>query len=192
VDVDHVFENHRLRSVEKSSIEEAGANGGTGALTLNEQRKQRLSERLRSLMDEKGLSVSVAARLVQEQLPGLSFNAANISHYRAGRSMPRPIVLKALSAVLEVDPEELSPSLEAGGKTAAGKKASPQKQAKADPRSETSVALPEKGGPNNNVPQFHITDLPDGEALLQINQKLSWSTVIRILQVLKGEIKGGD
>jgi hypothetical protein len=33
-------------------------------------------------------------------------------------------------------------------------------------------------------------DLPGGEALLQINQRLAWPTVIRILQALKGEHSG--
>jgi transcriptional regulator with XRE-family HTH domain len=83
------------------------------ALNFHERRKRRLSERLRLLMDEKGLSVTAAARLVKEQLPGASFNPANISHYRAGRSVPRPNVLRALSAILNVDPEDLAPQQEA-------------------------------------------------------------------------------
>jgi transcriptional regulator with XRE-family HTH domain len=163
---------------------------GSGALTLNEQKKQLLSERLRSLMDEKGLSVTVAARLVQEQLPGGSFKAANISHYRAGRSMPRPDVLKALSAVLEVDPEELAPSL--ADLIVAGSERLTESRAKAKFANEVSIASSKKVDSTDSVSQFHVTDLPNGEALLQINQKLSWSTVIRILQVLKGEIQRGD
>src|SRR5277367_1235479 len=78
--------------------------------TLNDWRRKKLSERLRALMDEKGLSVARAARLVQERLPNGAFNSANISHYRAGRSLPRPDVLRALSAVLNVDPEDLAPT----------------------------------------------------------------------------------
>jgi transcriptional regulator with XRE-family HTH domain len=153
---------------------------------LNEWRKQKLSERLRALMDQKGLSVAAAARQVLERLPGGSFNPANISHYRAGRSLPRPTVLKALSAVLDVDPEDLAPSqasevmalaildddnlgeIEGGG-------------SQDDPISGSN------GLSFGSIPEFHIKDLPGGEALLQINQRLSWPTVIRILQALKGE-----
>jgi hypothetical protein len=37
------------------------------------------------------------------------------------------------------------------------------------------------------IPSFHLEDLAGGEAWLQINQRLSWSTVIKILQALKGK-----
>jgi transcriptional regulator with XRE-family HTH domain len=158
---------------------------------LNEWRKQRLSERLRALMDERGLSVAAAAKQVLQRLPGGSFNAANISHYRAGRSLPRPAVLKALSAVLDVDAEDLAPSQANGvvtlaildddnhGEVVDG--VSPD-----DPAS----ALAPNGLSLSSIPEFHIKDLPSGEALLQINQRLSWPTVIRILQALKGQHSG--
>jgi transcriptional regulator with XRE-family HTH domain len=182
-----------LRGSEKHAIEAGGTvTWGSVALVLNDRKKQRLSERLRSLMDEKGLSVSVAARLVQEQLPGVSFNPANISHYRAGRSMPRPNILKALSAVLEVDPEELAPSREGRDDSAVRRGVATKSPTEAALQNEISIGSAKKAGSSSAIPQFQITDLPNGEALLQINQKLSWPTVIRILQVLKGEIQGGD
>jgi transcriptional regulator with XRE-family HTH domain len=163
--------------------------------TLNDWRRKRLSERLRALMEEKGLSVATAARLVQQQLPGGSFNSANISHYRAGRSLPRPDVLRALSAVLNVEPEELAPS-KANGQ--AGHSNGMMELAIVDDgnhesgaRDSTSNVAAPAGAANGlalgSIPEFHITDLAGGEALLQINQRLSWSTVIRILQALKGE-----
>jgi transcriptional regulator with XRE-family HTH domain len=160
--------------------------------TLNDWRRKKLSERLRTLMDEKGLSVARAARLVQERLPNGAFNSANISHYRAGRSLPRPDVLRALSAVLNVDPEDLAPTKANGyanGVTTLAILDDPEqehgvKDASQDGRPSARAA---SGRSLGSVPEFHITELPGGEALLQINQRLPWPTVIRILQALKGE-----
>jgi transcriptional regulator with XRE-family HTH domain len=159
--------------------------------TLNDWRRKKLSERLRALMDEKGLSVARAARMVQERLPDGSFNSANISHYRAGRSLPRPDVLRALSAVLDVDPEDLAPT------KANGQADSIMTVAILDPEHGHGAEDAAHNGPSSagavsarslaSVPEFHITELPGGEALLQINQRLPWPTVIRILQALKGE-----
>jgi transcriptional regulator with XRE-family HTH domain len=154
------------------------------ALNFHERRKRRLSERLRLLMDEKGLSVTAAARLVKEQLPGASFNPANISHYRAGRSVPRPNVLRALSAILNVDPEDLAPQQEAQEDVAI------KPQAAKGFESEVSVVA-KRGLSPARIPSFHITESHNGEAFLQINQKLSWATAIRILQVLKLETDEG-
>jgi transcriptional regulator with XRE-family HTH domain len=151
---------------------------------LNEWRKQKLSERLRALMDKKGLSVAAAAKLVLERLPGGTFNSANISHYRAGRSLPRPTVLKALSDVLDVDPEDLAPSQASRAVT----------QFSSDNGAVQSEVVRQRAGSRTGVnvefqsaPAFHIADLPGGDALLQINQRLSWHTAIRVLQALKGE-----
>ena len=155
---------------------------------LNEWRKQRLSERLCELMDQKGLSGATAAKLVQDLLPGGSFNPANISHYRAGRSLPRPTVLKALSAVLEVDPEDLAPSQASDVVALAILDEDNEGGALQDDPSSAAefdeLAL-------SSIPEFRIKDLPGGEALLQINQRLSWPTVIRILQALKGDNSNG-
>jgi hypothetical protein len=132
-------------------------------------------------MDEKGMSVTTAARLVKEQLPGASFNSANISHYRAGRSVPRPNVLRALSAILDVDPEELSPEQAPRDQSA--------RRPKTASNSKTEAALiePKKDPTSARIPHFHITEMHNGEALLQINQKLSWATAIKILKLLKIE-----
>jgi transcriptional regulator with XRE-family HTH domain len=160
------------------------AHGVAGASTL--ERRKRLSARLRWLMDQRGLSVSAAARLVQEQLPGSSFNASNISHYRVGRSMPRPNVLRALSLVLGVDPEELaSPT---SNETAHDADAAAERRKNGGSHNLVLIDSATGDGASTVMPGFHVTDLPDGEALLRINQKLSWSTVIRILKVLKEDI----
>jgi transcriptional regulator with XRE-family HTH domain len=155
--------------------------------TLNEWRRRRLSERLRALMDEKGLSVAAASKQVLERLPGGSFNPGNISHYRAGRSLPRPSVLEALSAVLDVDPEDLAPSQVSEVGALALLDEDDDAGLVAVARHEDSTVA-SNGLSLSSIPEFEIKDLPGGEALLQINQRLSWTTVIRILQALKGEI----
>jgi hypothetical protein len=134
--------------------------------------KQVLSRRLRAMMEEKGLSATMAARLVEERLSGKSFNPVNIFHYRAGRSLPRPRILKALSDVFGVDFGDLalSPGEEEGTATPNG------------PRSPVAPVETASG----SIPAFHVEELPGGQAWLQINQRLPWPTVIKILQVLKG------
>lgn len=127
-------------------------------------KKQKLSERLRTLMVEQGLSINELARRIQSELPGEKFNAVNLFHYRAGRSVPRPRYLIALSKAVGVALEDLLPSDETIEAT----------------QSEPDGLLAEP------VPAFYIEDLSDGQAWLQINQRLPWPSVIKILQALKG------
>ena len=147
-------------------------------------RKQALSVRLRAIMAEKDLTVTATAKLVRQRLSDESFNAVNITHYRAGRSLPRPRILKALSDALGVDPQDLAPLpaadagnflpvnggevIETGASRMVGRKGT----------ADESI---------NSIPAFNLEDMLGGKAWLQINQRLSWPTVIKILQVLKGE-----
>jgi transcriptional regulator with XRE-family HTH domain len=151
----------------------------------NTWRKQALSDRLRVLMAEKGLTVTATAKLVQERLSGQPFNPVNITHYRAGRSLPRPRILRALSDVLGVGPEDLAPFPIGDAETLS----SPDDHGKAlvsvDAQDGLRTAAPDEPS-INSIPSFHVEDMSGGEAWLQINQRLSWSTVIKILQVLKG------
>ena len=167
-------------------------------------RRRLLAERLRMLMADKGLTVTATARLLQERLPGKKFNSVNLSHYRAGRSVPRQRILIALSEILGVSPEELAPVNEGRAtRGVPGEKQPPHELLKIDgevdgppERSEPRLIggadhLPAPEQLNDlsfsSVPTFHLEDLDSGEAWLQINQRLSWPTVIKILQVLKGE-----
>lgn len=128
-------------------------------------RKRELSRRLRELMDEKGLGVVEVAKLVERELSGEKFNAVNLSHYRAGRSLPRPKYLKALSKALGVSSQELIPLNQT-----------------------LDLSDPEvKDVQDPDLPAFRVDDLSDGLAWLQINQRLPWDLVLRILNVLKGE-----
>src|SRR5260370_31509912 len=74
-----------------------------------ESRKRVLAQRLHALMDKEGLSVNELARRVQNELSGEKFNPVNLSHYRAGRSLPRPRYLTALSKAFGVSADDLVP-----------------------------------------------------------------------------------
>ncbi len=169
------------------------------------RRKRQLAERLRTLMAAKGLTVTATARLLQERLPDKKFNPVNLSHYRAGRSVPRPRILIALSEILGVSPEELAPTdadrapasgsnnkepplnlkiaAEGGGQSM---RVEPRQNAAAEHKPFSHAGERSDAGLGLN-PSFNLEDLDRGEAWLQINQRLSWPTVIKILQVLKGE-----
>jgi transcriptional regulator with XRE-family HTH domain len=150
-------------------------------------RKQALSARLRAIMAEKNLTVKDTARLVQQRLSGEPFNSVNITHYRSGRSLPRPRILKALSDVLGVDPTDLAPfPTEAADNLGNGKGEIVHDDGA--PHGPHRQANDEQ--PISSIPAFNLEDMQGGQAWLQINQRLSWPTVIKILQVLKGETGG--
>jgi len=151
-------------------------------------KKQILSERLREFMEQKNMTLQSTAKLMQEKLQGETFNPVNLSHYRAGRSFPRPRILKALSDVLGVPPDQLIPGLPSD------EWQSDDTPLNAPTANEASSTLtvkpntdPSKKERATAVPAFNIEDLEGGEAWLQINQRLSWPTVIKILDILKGE-----
>jgi transcriptional regulator with XRE-family HTH domain len=162
-----------------------GQQGGERLNALNTWRKQALSDRLRVLMAEKGLTVTATAKLMQERLSGEPFNPVNITHYRAGRSLPRPRILQALSDVLGVDPKDLAPS--PVGDAEALSYPDDDGNALVSVAAQDGLQTTAPGEPSiNSIPAFHIEDMSGGEAWLQINQRLSWPTVIKILEVLKG------
>jgi transcriptional regulator with XRE-family HTH domain len=122
-------------------------------------------------MDERGWTANETARRVREALgEGAKFTPANISHYRQGRSLPRPRYLEALSRALGLTKGELLTE------------ASPAQQH--TPLSSAPIELP------NGSPSFHIEDR-GGNAWLQINQQLPWPMALKILEVLKGGVVGG-
>jgi transcriptional regulator with XRE-family HTH domain len=151
-------------------------------------KKALFAERLRAVMAEKQLSVSSLAKLVQNELPGETFNPVNISHYRAGRSMPRPRILRALTQALGASFADIAPSAaEDAFRTPpaiTGEQKVPVDDVGVDPDLALLAANDATAGA---IPSFHLEDLAGGEAWLQINQRLSWSTVIKILQALKGK-----
>jgi transcriptional regulator with XRE-family HTH domain len=161
---------------------------GPDGAASNVGKKALFAERLRAVMAEKRLSVSSLAKLVQDQLPGETFNPVNISHYRAGRSMPRPRILRALTQALGASFEDIAPSMADDAfhtpPAITGEQKIPADAAGADP--DLALLAANDAAPGA-IPSFHLEDLAGGEAWLQINQRLSWSTVIKILQALKGK-----
>jgi transcriptional regulator with XRE-family HTH domain len=151
-------------------------------------RKSLFSKRLRALMAGKALTVTALAKAVQKQVPGGKFNQVNISHYRSGRSLPRAQVMKALAAALGVDIEELAPS---SGSNILTQPPEPSPSEKAfqpaDFRKSSAPKATVDDQASNAAPAFHLRDMEEGQAWIQINQRLSWQTVIKLLQVLKGE-----
>lgn len=135
-------------------------------------------------MAEKDLTVTATAKLVQQRLSGEPFNAVNITHYRAGRSLPRPRILRALSDALGVDPQDLAPLPTAGTHNILMTNGGELIETEAAPKAGRNRTSDDS---INSIPAFNLEDMLGGEAWLQINQRLSWSTVIKILQVLKGE-----
>ena len=127
------------------------------------------SERLRGAMTEKGLTAAELARRVQAEIP--QFSAGNISHYLAGRSVPRSRVLNTINQVLEGGSGERMP---AENMSAMNGRAKP-------PRQEAAMTGPA------DLPALNLQDLGDGDVLLQINQKLPWRLAFRLLQTLKGD-----
>jgi protein-disulfide isomerase-like protein with CxxC motif len=163
---------------EERSVQASPSNGG------DKWRKQALSIRLRTIMAEKDLTVTATAKLVQQRLSGEPFNAVNITHYRAGRSLPRPRILRALSDALGVDPQDLAPLPTADADNFLAANGGEVIETEVSPKAGRKRTADES---INSIPAFNLEDMLGGEAWLQINQRLSWPTVIKILQVLKGE-----
>ena len=113
-------------------------------------------------MGEQALTPKEVAHRMEAELHGEKFNLVNLSHYRAGRSLPRPRYLKALCAAVGVPSDTLLAKPDDGELPA-----------------EPSLHKEERW------PVMRIDDLADGEAFLQINKRLPWSVVRRILEVLK-------
>src|ERR1700744_2042658 len=126
-------------------------------------RKQALSTRLRAIMAEKDLTVTATAKLVQERLSGESFNAVNITHYRAGRSLPRPRILRALSDALGVDPQDLAPfpAADLGNPAALG--GADSAEVEFSPKDGQQRTTDEVVG---SIPAFNLEDMRGGEAWL--------------------------
>jgi transcriptional regulator with XRE-family HTH domain len=150
--------------------------------------KRFFAKRLTAIMKQRGLSIAETARQMRQHLPaGEGFTAANLTHYRQGRSVPRPKYLEALSRVLEVDPSALiREGASTGGQPRAGAVArsgsSQAKARKADARIQDGHTAESTTPPADAVV---IADYGD-EVHIRIDQRLPWSVGLRILQALKG------
>jgi transcriptional regulator with XRE-family HTH domain len=81
-------------------------------LKVSDASKAAFAQRLRSVIDERGLTVAETARRMRTHLPkGESISVVGVLHYLSGRSLPRLRYLDALSLALNVDNSELVPDL---------------------------------------------------------------------------------
>ena len=123
--------------------------------------KAGFARRLRAAMWRRGWTEMETARRVREHLgEGAKFGSANISHYATGHCLPQLRYLEALSAVLDLDKDELIGS------------GLPN-------RANDSEETPERAGTG-----LEIQDRGTG-VWLQINQQVPWSVGLKILQALK-------
>jgi transcriptional regulator with XRE-family HTH domain len=155
--------------------------------------KQQFSTRLRKIMDEKGLSSNEIADRMREHLSeGESFATSNLSHYRQGRSVPRPKYLAALSAALGVNASDLLP----GGVQGLTEDGVPSKPVA--PRSRRGGGARRRGAAS--VPAAPRTELAaevdHGASMifmedkgnmvhLKFDQLVSWDVALTILNALK-------
>jgi transcriptional regulator with XRE-family HTH domain len=148
------------------------------------------ADRVRAIMEDRGLSVMETARRVRQYLPeGESISQASISHYRTGRALPRLRHLDALSLALGVSKSELINSLDANGnaRLSSGPVKAP---AVAEPAAGSKADQPENGpisGKSDPSPDGCLQFIDLGDRMrLRIDQVLPWSTGLQILQILRG------
>jgi transcriptional regulator with XRE-family HTH domain len=161
---------------------------GADRMKFEVTRKTVFAERLRSIMAERNLTVTTLARLVQQRIPDRNFNPVNLSHYRSGRSLPRPQVMNALAQALVVELEDLAPSNLSGIEIT--QKLERKRGRKQSAVTEAALVDTPSDKDENASPAFYLKDLEGGDAWIQINQRLSWNLVIKLLKVLKGEGEG--
>lgn len=126
-------------------------------------RKKAFAKRLNALIGERALTPKTIADRMQQELNGEKFNVVNLSHYRAGRSFPRPRYLHALSRAVGVPADALLMS----------EGDAPQAEAEWTGRADR--------------PAVRIEARSDSEAFLEINLQLPWRRIIRVMRALKDD-----
>jgi transcriptional regulator with XRE-family HTH domain len=127
--------------------------------------KDAFAERLWSAIKRSGLTYKETARRAQEHLPaGARISDVSVWSYAKGRSLPRRMThVEALGKVLGIDTRELLGSEERSNLREGAEV------------SETTV-----------LPEVHVEDLGGGQALVRINQQVSWPVALEILRLVKG------
>lgn len=132
-------------------------------------RKKAFAKRLNALIGERALTPRTIADRMQQELDGEKFNVVNLSHYRAGRSLPRPRYLQALSRAVGVPTDDLLMA-----ESEAPTEATTDRTVKAD------------------RPAVRIEARSESEAFLEINLQLSWRRIIRVMRALKDDGSEAD
>ena len=174
--------------------------------------RAQFADRLNTVMRERGITAAEATRRIRANLPeGTSFAAANLSHYRSGRSVPRLPYLKALSLALGVDATDLLGASPTVADLPSRKPVPAETILSQDNLPETETPCLEDGGrvvskagqPGRDQTQaadqepkaaermqtppknfLHVEDY-GSEVRIQVDQRLPWDKALQILQVLK-------
>ncbi len=144
--------------------------------------KAQFAERLKTLMQERGLTIAETARRVRKHLAeGEGFDDTNLIHYRQGRSIPRPGHLEALSRALGIRASEL-----VGGE--ARRQLVPvERESPPTARTETAELKIFRSAASGAGPRSPIQAIEDhGEkVLIRFEQLVPWSVALQILHALK-------
>ncbi|KAB1069568.1 hypothetical protein [Methylobacterium planeticum] len=157
--------------MKRTKTQETTPSDSTSLVSAERAQKPReeFADVLRSKMRERNLTAADLSRAIQAEIP--AFSPGNISHYLAGRSLPRNHVLKVLSQMLEVDLQDY---------------------ALLDRKPLRVASRAAEGTEKGEVPKLAalaalaVSDAGDGQALVQINQTVPWPIALQILQIFKG------
>lgn len=122
--------------------------------------KRVFARRLQDKLVEKGWNQSDLTRELAKHLSSPPHRSL-VSNYIRMKSLPSPEALAAIAKCLGVAPQDLLPT-----------------------NRETGAAMA------NDAASADLRDLGDGKVWLRINQALTWSTALKVLELLKGEQDG--
>jgi transcriptional regulator with XRE-family HTH domain len=148
--------------------------------------KADFADRLKAAIDQKGWSMSETARRASSFLnQGEKFGRAHVWHYVQGRALPRFRYLEALSLALDLRPDDLMPAEPESekGRTRVGPSATAAKGIRV-PSVEKAPQVP-FAPPAPGSGMVHVRDYGDGTALLEVSERVPWTTALAVLQILK-------
>lgn len=157
------------RQSQKRSVPKGVTRDEKRTSEIHSQLKIQFADRLRMLMDQKGLGNAELSKLVRTSSPGHAMSAAIISHYRCARMIPRNGNALALSKALGVDMSELL--------------LSPSTQSKSSRHSSPATIGPDHQ--DRPLPDLFVEARGD-KIWIQINQELPWPVALEMLTALKG------
>jgi transcriptional regulator with XRE-family HTH domain len=144
--------------------------------------KVAFATRLREAMERKGWTLSETARQTSDVLGAdAKFGRAHVWHYLNARAIPRARHLDALSQALQVTPHELL-----------GFASSPTGEESPDSRVSNAITRPAETKSIGSTQVVHAEDFGDGTALLHVSQRVSWTTALKVMMLLKTSVRDDD
>ena len=122
-------------------------------------------ERLRTLMEERGLSVEETARRIKARLPKERLSSSDVEQFRQGQAWPRKRLFVALSVALGVEPHELL------GQPAVGQQSTPARE-------------PPHPGSEAKPPGKLLLEDRGETVRLHVEMAMSWEMALRILELV--------